>query len=57
MYQLFDSLNFFFNIFPHLDLQSTLLVLNANGELTNSTKSKPCSVCSFKYGHKTSQHV
>lgn len=37
MYQLFDPSDFFSNIFPHLDLQSTSLVLNVRGELTNST--------------------
>lgn len=37
MYQLFEVLGFFSDIFSHLDLQSTPLVLKIGGELTNST--------------------
>lgn len=37
IYQLFEALGFFSNIFSHLDLQSTSLVLKVRGELTNST--------------------
>lgn len=38
MYQLFETLGFFSNIFSHLDLQSTSLVLEVRGEFTNSTQ-------------------